>query len=68
MYRIALLFTVLSFFACKATENKPVAVPSGFDWQGHRGCRGLKPENSLPAFAHALSFPEVTTLELDLAV
>jgi len=68
MYRIAMLFTVLSFIACKATENKPVVVASGFDWQGHRGCRGLKPENSLPAFAHALSFPDVTTLELDLAV
>ncbi len=26
------------------------------------------PENSLPAFLHALTFPEVTTLELDLAV
>lgn len=40
----------------------------GFDWQGHRGCRGLMPENSLPAFLHALDFPEVVTLELDLAV
>ena len=68
MYRFTMLFTVLSFLACKATENRPVAVPAGFDWQGHRGCRGLKPENSLPAFMHALTFPEVTTLELDLAV
>lgn len=39
-----------------------------FDWQGHRGCRGLLPENSIPAFLMALEFPEVTTLELDLAV
>ena len=46
----------------------PVAIPAGFDWQGHRGCRGLEPENSIPAFLHALDFPEVTTLELDLAV
>lgn len=68
MHRIAMLFTVLSFTACKVTENRPVTVPDGFDWQGHRGCRGLKPENSLPAFTHALTFPEVTTLELDLAV
>lgn len=41
---------------------------SEFDWQGHRGCRGLRPENSVPAFLHALDFPEVKTLELDLAV
>ncbi len=39
-----------------------------FDWQGHRGCRGLLPENTIPAFLMAMEFPEVTTLELDLAV
>ena len=37
------------------------------DIQGHRGARGLKPENTLPAFAHALMLG-VTTLELDCAV
>ena len=37
------------------------------DLQGHRGARGLKPENTLPAFAHALSLG-VTTLELDCAI
>ena len=38
-----------------------------FDIQGHRGCRGLKPENSIPAFLMALD-SGVTTLEMDLAV
>jgi glycerophosphoryl diester phosphodiesterase len=38
-----------------------------FDLQGHRGARGLKPENSLPAFLVALD-SGVTTVELDLAV
>ncbi len=65
---LLMLLTALSFLACKITERKPVAIPPGFDWQGHRGCRGLMPENSLPAFLHALEFPQVTTLELDLAV
>ena len=37
------------------------------DLQGHRGARGLMPENTLPAFARALSIG-VTTLELDCAV
>lgn len=37
------------------------------DLQGHRGARGLLPENTLPAFAKALSIG-VTTLELDTAV
>jgi len=63
-----LMFTPLTFFACKSTETRPVAIPTGFDWQGHRGCRGLMPENTIPAFLKALEFPEVTTLELDLAV
>jgi glycerophosphoryl diester phosphodiesterase len=38
-----------------------------FDLQGHRGARGLAPENTLVAFARALSLG-VTTLELDTAV
>ncbi len=37
------------------------------DLQGHRGARGLAPENTLPAFAKALGIG-VTTLELDCAV
>jgi len=38
-----------------------------FDSQGHRGARGLLPENSLAAFARAMSIG-VTTLELDVCV
>ena len=38
-----------------------------FDLQGHRGARGLAPENTLPAFAKALE-SGVTTLELDTGV
>lgn len=38
-----------------------------FDWQGHRGARGLLPENSLPAFTNALSLG-VKTLELDVVI
>lgn len=35
--------------------------------QGHRGCRGLYPENSLPAFQHALELG-VTVLEMDVCL
>lgn len=38
-----------------------------FDLQGHRGARGLRPENSIPAFLLALD-SGVTTIELDLAI
>ena len=40
---------------------------TAFDLQGHRGARGLAPENTLPAFAKALDIG-VATLELDTNV
>ncbi len=40
-------------------------LPDGFDVEGHRGARGLKPENTLQAFETGLDFG-VTTLELDV--
>jgi glycerophosphoryl diester phosphodiesterase len=40
---------------------------AALDLQGHRGARGLAPENTLPGFALTLGIG-VTTLELDIAV
>jgi len=40
---------------------------AAFDLQGHRGARGLAPENTLPGFALTLGIG-VTTLETDIAV
>jgi len=48
------------FFKCGSPE-------SGFDWQGHRGARGLMPENTIPSFLKALEY-DVTTLELDVVI
>jgi glycerophosphoryl diester phosphodiesterase len=48
-------------------EAWPLEGKRAFDLQGHRGARGLAPENTLVAFARALGLG-VTTLELDLAV
>jgi glycerophosphoryl diester phosphodiesterase len=46
----------------------PLALAAqAFDAQGHRGARGLAPENTLAAFRAALAIG-VTTLETDLAV
>jgi glycerophosphoryl diester phosphodiesterase len=45
-----------------------IARPTGaFDLQGHRGARGLAPENTLAGFRKALEIG-VSTLELDLAM
>lgn len=38
-----------------------------FDMQGHRGCRGLMPENTIPAMIRALEMG-VTTLEMDAVI
>lgn len=38
-----------------------------FDTQGHRGCRGLMPENTIPAFKKALEIG-VKTLEMDVVI
>jgi glycerophosphoryl diester phosphodiesterase len=42
-------------------------LASAFDLVGHRGARGLAPENTLPSFTRALSVG-VTILELDTAI
>src|SRR5579859_1026323 len=56
---------VCFFFAVVLCMLKP-QVPK-FDVQGHRGARGLMPENTIPAFLMALD-SGVTTLEMDLAI
>lgn len=43
------------------------AVAAEFEVVGHRGARGLFPENTIPAFAAALDIG-VTAIELDVAV
>jgi glycerophosphoryl diester phosphodiesterase len=50
-----------------ANTTKENNVQAEFDKQGHRGCRGLMPENTVPAMLHALSLG-VTTLEMDVVI
>ncbi|MEM1094569.1 MAG: glycerophosphodiester phosphodiesterase [Bacteroidota bacterium] len=49
-----------------ATSDR-FAQPDGFDVQGHRGARGLVPENTIVAFIKALELG-VTTLEMDAVI
>lgn len=60
-----ILFTLLlliSFNVVAQKGKQPV-----FDVQGHRGARGLMPENTIPAMLKALEFG-VTTLEMDAVI
>ena len=45
----------------------PASAAAAFDLQGHRGARGLAPENTLEGFGRALSIG-VSTLEFDLGM
>ncbi len=57
--------TILALFLTVASMG--LKAQYSYDLQGHRGSRGLMPENTIPAMIKALDLG-VTTLELDLAV
>ena len=59
---------VLAFFFLSIVTGAgaQIYIPM-FDLQGHRGARGVRPENTIPAFLLALD-SGVTTIELDLAI
>ncbi len=60
MKNVLLCLLFLLIFSCE--KASPV-----FDLQGHRGARGMYPENSIPGFIYAID-QGVNTLELDLCV
>ena len=59
------LFLVITIVACNSSKMKTNI--KSIDVQGHRGCRGLLPENTIMAFEKALDLG-VTTLEMDLVI
>ncbi|MCW7469084.1 glycerophosphodiester phosphodiesterase [Leptospira kanakyensis] len=64
--RISLIFiSLVAFYSTNcATVETPNRLRKGLDLQGHRGARGLKPENTWPAFEEAIKY-KMVTLELD---
>jgi glycerophosphoryl diester phosphodiesterase len=58
---LLILFLSCIFFSCNKKMTKH------FDLQGHRGCRGLMPENTIPAMLEALRLG-VSTLEMDAVI
>jgi glycerophosphoryl diester phosphodiesterase len=54
--------------ACSNTKHlSTTPANTMFDKQGHRGCRGLMPENTIPAMIKAMDLG-VTTLEMDVVI
>jgi len=64
MSRLVIAVVATVTVASALATAAPSPAPAPFDLQGHRGARGLAPENTIAAFTRALSLG-VTTLELD---
>lgn len=64
---VACVLILVVVSACQGPVMTPVRVAPPLDIQGHRGARGLLPENSVPGFLRALDLG-VTTLELDVVI
>jgi glycerophosphoryl diester phosphodiesterase len=70
-----LIFIIIAFlFSCSSNKKMTTNINEVqklqlivFDKQGHRGCRGLMPENTIPAMVNALGLG-VTTLEMDISI
>jgi glycerophosphoryl diester phosphodiesterase len=60
---------LLLFMNCSNQKNLPGSplIAGELDKQGHRGCRGLMPENTIPAMIKAIEL-NVTTLEMDVVI
>lgn len=72
MYKWLIVFCCLTSCAKRRAEptigkNPFNDVYMQFEKQGHRGCRGLMPENTIPAMYRALELG-VTTLEMDVVI
>ena len=72
---VAIFCALLLFAGCNSSKkmntqkeslkNVPLDGVGSLDKQGHRGCRGLMPENTIPAMIEAIGLG-VTTLEMDV--
>ena len=66
-FLLPLIICTMSMSSCSIFNNikdQENPFPS-FSYEGHRGARGLYPENSIVAMKTAIDFPKVTTLEMD---
>ena len=71
-FTVLFFLPAIIFIGCNSSKvtdtennkyNKPIRA--NFDFQGHRGSRGLMPENTIPAMLKAVDLG-VTTLEMDI--
>lgn len=66
MNYIKLVTTMIIVTLIVSCQNENMLIDN-LDVQGHRGCRGLMPENTIPGFIRALE-TGVNTLEMDVGI
>ena len=71
MRSLLISVSIILLTACNSMDTAPTPSTSSTeakpDIQGHRGARGLMPENTWPAMKKALELG-VTTLEMDAVI
>ncbi len=70
-YKNCLVFFVMAFVSCTVLKNQRLHSAIEFpalSLEAHRGGKGLMPENTIAAMINAMSFPNVTTLEMDIHI
>ena len=66
--KIPVAFVLFTLVACSSPMSKVNrSAKKTFDLQGHRGCRGLMPENTIAAMLKAIDLG-VNTLEMDAVI
>jgi glycerophosphoryl diester phosphodiesterase len=65
LYLLAVAFVV---GACASSKKNTMDAPIAFDFEAHRGGRGLMPENTIVAMLNAISMEKVVTLEMDVLI
>lgn len=66
-HKMISLIIIFSLMHCSSEQVKEKPISPFLDTQGHRGARGLKPENTIPAFETAMQYG-MRTIELDTVV
>lgn len=67
MFRTCLLCLVVVLTHCSPAKKGSRMNPLSLDLQGHRGARGLVPENTIPSMLRAIDLG-ATTLEMDVVI
>jgi glycerophosphoryl diester phosphodiesterase len=67
MYKIFIFCLIVCTWQCMPGNKQALLMEKQLNIQGHRGCRGLMPENTVAAMLKALELG-VTTLEMDIVI